>query len=118
MCLTDAVNVKLYSRCESVEVIAPGGPRHAGVAVRKCANCAADLQASPLPPTSGIRGIDGSMLQSWWLRAWKVGFRGSEAPGMKAEAPRARSRHLRDFMDLEPPLMAGRLAGWSAGHAT
>ena len=51
MCLTDAVNVKLYSECESVEVISQRGPRHAGVAVRKCANCAADLQAPPMPPT-------------------------------------------------------------------
>ena len=34
--------MKLYSKCESVEVISQRGPRHAGVAVRKCANCAAD----------------------------------------------------------------------------
>ena len=85
MCLTDAVNVKLYSKCESVEVIAPGGPRHAGVAVRKCANCAADLQASPLPPTSGMRGVDGSMLQTWRLRAWGLALNGLEASAMQAE---------------------------------
>ena len=42
MCLTDAVNVKLYSRCESVETIHMESSQHAGVAVRKCANSAAD----------------------------------------------------------------------------
>ena len=82
------MNVKLYSECESVEVISQRGPRHAGVAVRKCANCAADLQASPLPPTSGIRGIDGSILQDWLLRAWRLGFHGLEALGLLAEASR------------------------------
>ena len=44
--------------------------RHAGVAVRKCANSAADLQASPLPPTS-----EESM-----VRCYRVG--GSELGGL------------------------------------